>query len=42
MKDALFWDVAPCEPTFRRNVGSHKIHTAPHFVVIAVNASDLT
>jgi hypothetical protein len=25
-KNAVFWDVVP----FRRNVGSHKIYTAPH------------
>jgi hypothetical protein len=26
MKNAVFWDVAP----FLRNVGPHKIYTAPH------------
>jgi hypothetical protein len=55
MKNAVFWDVTPCRScvnfwvedggdTFLRNVGSHKIYTAPrprrrhsskrHFVLV--------
>jgi hypothetical protein len=40
MRNAVFWDVAPCRSSgyypedgdnkFLRNVGSHKIYTAPH------------
>jgi hypothetical protein len=31
MKNAVFWDVAPCRSCVnRRFVGSHKIYTAPH------------
>jgi hypothetical protein len=34
MKNIVFWDVGAvqilCEPTFRRNLVSHKIYTAPH------------